>query len=73
MMKDYEQIITTLLAKSTELEKHLNTKSSNSSKPPSSDGLDKPPRTISFHIARYVRECATAGRSLNALGMGIYD
>jgi transposase len=61
-MKDYEQIITTLLAKITELEKvvqqqatritelekRLNKNSSNSSKPPSSDGLNKPPRTSSL-------------------------
>ena len=61
-MKDYEQIITTLLAKIAELEqivqqqaariaeleKRLNKNSSNSSKPPSSDGLSKPPRTSSL-------------------------
>lgn len=61
-MKDYEQIITTLLAKIAELEKvvqqqaariadlekRLNKNSSNSSKPPSSDGLNKPPRTTSL-------------------------
>jgi len=61
-MKDYEQIIPTLLAKIAELEKivqqqagriaelekRLNKNSSNSSKPPSSDGLGKPPRTTSL-------------------------
>ena len=61
-MKDYEQIISTLLAKIAELEKvvkqqatkiadlekRLNKNSSNSSKPPSSDGLSKPPRTTSY-------------------------
>ena len=61
-MKDHEQIITTLLAKIAELEKtvqqqatriaelekRLNKNSSNSSKPPSSDGLGKPPRTTSL-------------------------
>ena len=61
-MKDYEQIISTLLTKIAELEKvvpqqaariidlerHLNKNSSNSSKPPSSDGLGKPPRTTSL-------------------------
>jgi transposase/uncharacterized coiled-coil protein SlyX len=61
-MKDYEQIISTLLAKIAELEKvieqqaaeiadlkkRLNKNSSNSSKPPSSDGLKKPPRTTSL-------------------------
>ena len=61
-MKDYEQIISTLLTKIAELEqvvkqqaariidleKRLNKDSSNSSKPPSSDGLGKPPRTTSL-------------------------
>ena len=61
-MKNYEQIISTLLAKIAglekvvqeqaariaELEKRLNKNSSNSSKPPSSDGLGKPPRTTSL-------------------------
>lgn len=61
-MKDYEQIIFTLLAKIAELEKiveqqaariaelekRLNKNSSNSSKPPSSDGLNKTPRTTSL-------------------------
>lgn len=61
-MKDYEQIISTLLTKIAELEKvvkeqaeritdlerRLNKNSSNSSKPPSSDGLGKPPRTTSL-------------------------
>lgn len=61
-MKDYEKIISTLLAKIAELEKvieqqaaeiadlknRLNKNSSNSSKPPSSDGLKKPPRTTSL-------------------------
>ena len=61
-MKDYEQIISTLLAKIAELEKvviqqaariadlekRLDKNSSNSSKPPSSDGLSKPPRTTSL-------------------------
>ena len=61
-MKDYEQIISTLLVKIAELEKvvqqqasrigelekRLSKNSSNSSKPPSSDGLKKPARTISL-------------------------
>ena len=61
-MKDYEQIISTLLVKIAELEKvvqqqasrigelekRLSKNSSNSSKAPSSDGLKKPPRTISL-------------------------
>lgn len=62
-MKDYEQIISTLLARISELEKvvaqqaaeiaelkrRLNKDSSNSSKPPSSDGLKKASRTSSFN------------------------
>ena len=61
-MKDHEQIISTLLARIAELEKtvdqqasetaelkrRLNKDSSNRSKPPSSDGLKKPPRTSSL-------------------------
>jgi hypothetical protein len=61
-MKNHEQNITTLLAKIAELEevvkqqaariaeleRRLNKNSNNSSKPPSSDGLSKPPRTISL-------------------------
>lgn len=61
-MKDYEQIISTLLAKIADLEKvviqqaariaalekRLDKNSSNSSKPPSSDGLSKLPRTTSL-------------------------
>ena len=61
-MKDYEQIISTLLAKIAdletlviqqaariaELEKRLDKNSRNSSKPPSRDGLSKPPRTTSL-------------------------
>ena len=61
-MRDYEEIISTLLAKIAELEeivkqqatriveleRRLSNNSSNSSKPPSSDGLKKPPRTSSL-------------------------
>ena len=61
-MKDYEQIISTLLTKIAELEqvvkqqaakiadlgRRLNKNSSNSSKPPSSDGLGKPPGITSL-------------------------
>ncbi len=61
-MKDYEQMISTLLtkiaeleqvvkqqaAKIADLERRLNKNSSNSSKPPSSDGLGKSPRTTSL-------------------------
>ena len=61
-MKDYEQIISTLLAKIADLEKvviqqaariaalekRLDKNSSNSSKLPSSDGLSKLPRTTSL-------------------------
>lgn len=61
-MKDTERLIATLMArieelevlvkhqaaKIAELEKRLNKNSRNSSKPPSSDGLGKPPRTSSL-------------------------
>jgi len=61
-MKDYKQIISTLLARISDLEqvvaqqaveiaelkRRLNKDSSNSSKPPSSDGLKKTSRTISL-------------------------
>ena len=61
-MKDYEQIILTLLikiakleqivkqhaARFKDLERRLNKNSSNSSKRPPSDGLAKPPRTTSL-------------------------
>jgi transposase len=61
-MKDYEQILSTLLtkiaaleqvvkqqaARIADLERRLNKNSSNSSKPPSSDGLGKPPRSTSL-------------------------
>lgn len=43
-----KQIIEMLTAKIAELEKRLNKNSKNSSKPPSSDGLSKPPRTTSL-------------------------
>src|SRR6476620_8343954 len=61
-MKNYEEIIEKLLSRISELEalvakqvieiaelkRRLNKNSSNSSKPPSSDGLKKPPRTTSL-------------------------
>jgi hypothetical protein len=61
-MKNYEEIIEKLLGRITELEalvakqaieiaelkRRLNKNSSNSSRPPSSDGLKKPPRTTSW-------------------------
>jgi len=61
-MKNHEEIISTLLAKIadlekvvlqqaariSDLEKRLDKNSRNSSKPPSSDGLNKPPRTSSL-------------------------
>ena len=73
-MTDYEQIISTLLTKIAELEqvvkqqaamiadleRRLNKNSSNSSKPPSSDGLGKPPRLrknimwIAWYITKHV-------------------
>lgn len=42
------ETIKQLQAKISELEKRLNKNSRNSSKPPSSDGLSKPPRTASL-------------------------
>jgi len=73
-MKDYEQIISTLLAKIAklekiveqqaariaELEKRLNKNSNNSSKPPSSDGLKRPVRTSTLGIAEHHQGSAKA-------------
>ncbi len=42
-----QRLVAQQAAKIAELEKRLNKNSSNSSKPPSSDGLSKPPRTSS--------------------------
>jgi uncharacterized coiled-coil protein SlyX len=42
-----------LEARIKELEQRLNKNSSNSSKPPSSDGLGKPPRTTSDQVVNY--------------------
>ena len=47
-MRDYEEIVKQQAARIAELERRLNKNCSNSSKPPSSDGLKKPPRTISL-------------------------
>ncbi len=44
----FEQIVKQQAARIAELEKRLDKNSSNSSKPPSSDGLSKPPRTSSL-------------------------
>ena len=66
-MRDYEEIISTLLAKIAELEeivkqqasriveleRRLSKNSSNSSKPPSSDGLKKPPRMELINLLAY--------------------
>lgn len=46
-----------LEARIKELEQRLNKNSSNSSKPPSSDGLSKPPRTSSFCSRSHHRVC----------------
>ena len=43
-----EKVVQEQAARIAELEKRLNKNSSNSSKPPSSDGLGKPPRTTSL-------------------------
>lgn len=43
-----DEIIKSLLARVAELERRLGLDSSNSGKPPSSDGLKKPPRTTSL-------------------------
>ena len=43
-----EAIISQQAARIAEMEKRLNKNSRNSSKPPSSDGLSKPPRTTSL-------------------------
>ncbi len=46
-----DKIIESLLARVAELERRLGLNSSNSGKPPSSDGLKKPPRTTSLREA----------------------
>ncbi|WP_193786612.1 DUF6444 domain-containing protein, partial [Legionella worsleiensis] len=45
---ELEKVIQQQAARIAEMEKRLNKNSSNSSKPPSSDGLGKPPRTTSL-------------------------
>ncbi|OGV35495.1 MAG: hypothetical protein A3E88_05165 [Legionellales bacterium RIFCSPHIGHO2_12_FULL_35_11] len=45
---ELEKVVKQQAAKIADLEKRLNKNSSNSSKPPSSDGLGKPPRTTSL-------------------------
>ena len=73
-MKEYEQLITTLQTKIAELEaiikeqatriaelgKSLNKNSRNSSKPPSSDGLSKPPRVFDYKqdVLRFLDDSA---------------
>ena len=45
-MRDYEEIVKQQATRIVELERRLSKNSSTSSKPPSSDGLKKPPRMV---------------------------
>jgi len=61
-----------LIGRLAELERRLGLNSSNSGKPPSSDGLKKPPR-VSRHYSREMRDQSQAFDTVHNYANGLFD